>query len=89
MIDDELRGAVERAFEPADPVGVFDAIVHRRNRRRQRTRVARAATAGVAVVAVVAGAVMLWPDEPAERVGPAGRVRSSESSVPERAARRW
>jgi Lipoprotein LpqB beta-propeller domain len=50
-LDERLRRAIEHAGEPADPSGVYEGLIRRRERRRIRRRVG----SGVLALAVVAG----------------------------------
>jgi WD40-like Beta Propeller Repeat len=53
-LDERLRRTIDRAGEPADPSGVYEGLIRRRERRRIIGRV----QAGVLAVAVVAGCVV-------------------------------
>jgi Tol biopolymer transport system component len=50
-LDERLRRAIEHAGEPADPSGVYEGLIRRRERRRIRRRVGT----GLLALAVVAG----------------------------------
>ncbi len=50
-LDERLRRAIEHAGEPADPSGVYEGLIRRRERRRIRRRVG----SGLLALAVVAG----------------------------------
>jgi hypothetical protein len=52
-LDERLRTELERAGRPADPSGVYEDLI----RRRERRRVGRRLGAGVLAVAVVAGCI--------------------------------
>lgn len=52
-LDDRLRRDLERAARPADPAGVYDELIRRRERRRITRRIEATALA----VAVVAGTI--------------------------------
>jgi hypothetical protein len=51
--DEEIRGRLERAAEPADPTGAYERVVEKKVARRIRRRVS---TVGLAVVVVAATA---------------------------------
>ena len=53
-LDERLRRALEGAGEPADPSGVYEDVI----RRRERRRMARRAKIGVLSIVVVAGSVV-------------------------------
>jgi len=53
-LDERLRRAIDRAGEPADPSGVYEGLI----RRRERRLIIRRVQAGVLAVAVVAGCVV-------------------------------
>ena len=53
-LDERLRRAFEGAGEPADPSGVYEDVI----RRRERRRMARRAKIGVLSIVVVAGSVV-------------------------------
>jgi hypothetical protein len=84
VLDERLRRAFEGAGEPADPSGVYEDLI----RRRERRRMARGMTLGVVSVAVVAacivGVVILSrvfaPTE--SRPGADGGVAPSVQTVP-------
>ena len=50
-LDERLRRAIEHAGEPADPSGVYEGLIRRRERRRIRRRVG----SGLLALAVIAG----------------------------------
>lgn len=50
-LDERLRRAIEHAGEPADPSGVYEGLIRRRERRRIRRKVG----SGLLALAVVAG----------------------------------
>ena len=50
-LDERLRGAIEHAGEPADPSGVYEGLI----RRRERRRIWRRVGSGLLALAVVAG----------------------------------
>ena len=50
-LDERLRRAIEHAGEPADPSGVYEGLIRRRERRRIRHRVG----SGLLALAVIAG----------------------------------
>ena len=52
-LDDRLRRDLERAARPADPAGVYEELI----RRRERRRIARRIEATALAVAVVAGTI--------------------------------
>ena len=52
-LDDRLRRDLERAARPADPSGVYEGLI----RRRERRRIARKAQAGALAVVVIAGSL--------------------------------
>jgi hypothetical protein len=54
VLDERLRRAFEGAGEPADPSGVYEDLI----RRRERRRMARGMTLGVVSVAVVAACIV-------------------------------
>jgi hypothetical protein len=54
VLDERLRRAFEGAGEPADPSGVYEDLI----RRRERRRMARRITLGVVSVAVVAACIV-------------------------------
>jgi hypothetical protein len=54
VLDERLRRAFEGAGEPADPSGVYEDLI----RRRERRRMARRMTLGVVSVAVVAACIV-------------------------------
>jgi dipeptidyl aminopeptidase/acylaminoacyl peptidase len=51
VLDERLRRAIEHAGEPADPSGVYEGLIRRRERRRIRRRVG----SGLLALAVIAG----------------------------------
>jgi hypothetical protein len=56
-LDERLRRELERAGRPADPTGVYEELI----RRRERRRIARRVEAGVLALAVSVGsAVGIW-----------------------------
>jgi Tol biopolymer transport system component len=52
-VDERLRRALEQAGRPADPSGIYEHLI----RRRERRRIARRVQSGVIAVAVVAGSI--------------------------------
>ena len=62
-LDERLRGELDRAAQPADPSGIYEHLIRRRERRRIGRKVGR----GVLAVAVVVGSI----------AGVYGRRRSS------------
>ena len=52
-LDERLRQKLERAARPADPSGVYEHMI----RRRERRRIARKVQSGVLAVAVVTGSI--------------------------------
>jgi hypothetical protein len=52
-LDERLRREIERAGEPADPTGVYEDLI----RRRERRRIVRKVESGVLAIAVVAVSV--------------------------------
>lgn len=52
-LDERLRDELQRAARPADPSGVYEHMI----RRRERRRIARKLQSGVLAVAVVAGSI--------------------------------
>ena len=54
VLDERLGRAFEGAGEPADPSGVYEDLI----RRRERRRMARGMTLGVVSIAVVAACIV-------------------------------
>ena len=54
-LDDRLQEELERASQPADPSGLYEHLIRRRERRRIRRRVQRGAIALVVVLGSIAG----------------------------------
>jgi dipeptidyl aminopeptidase/acylaminoacyl peptidase len=54
-LDDRLREDIERAARPADPSGLYEDLIRRRERRRIRLRVQTGAVALVVVIGTIAG----------------------------------
>jgi hypothetical protein len=52
-LDERLKRELERAARPADPSGVYEHMI----RRRERRRIARKVQSGVLAVAVIAGSI--------------------------------
>jgi hypothetical protein len=52
-VDERLRRALEEAGRPADPSGIYEHLI----RRRERRRIARRVQSGVVAVVVVAGSI--------------------------------
>jgi hypothetical protein len=58
-LDERLRQALERSERPADPSGVYEDLIRRRERRRIAHRVQAGALAFVVVAGSIVGVVML------------------------------
>jgi Tol biopolymer transport system component len=58
-LDERLRRAIERAGAPADPTGVYEDLIRRRERRRMARRVKVGALTLVVVAGTIAGVVLL------------------------------
>jgi WD40-like Beta Propeller Repeat len=54
-LDDRLRRDLERATRPADPAGVYEELIRRRERKRISRRIEAAALAVAVVVGTIAG----------------------------------
>jgi Tol biopolymer transport system component len=54
-LDDRLRRDLERATRPADPAGVYEELIRRRERRRISRRIEATALAVAVVVGTIAG----------------------------------
>ena len=65
-LDDRLRRDLERATRPADPAGVYEELIRRRERRRIVRRIESTALAVVVVASTIAGTYGLsrvfWTD---------------------------
>ena len=58
-LDERLRRELEQAGRPADPSGVYETLIRRRERRRISHRVQTAALALVVTVGTIAGVIGL------------------------------
>jgi len=79
-LDDRLRRDLERATRPADPSGVYEELIRRRERRRIARRVQVGALAIMVIASTVAGVYGLsrvFRAGPGEQVTPAGRRNGS------------
>jgi len=52
-LDERLRGELDRAAQPADPSGIYEVLI----RRRERRRIARKVQSGLLAAAVIAGSI--------------------------------
>jgi Tol biopolymer transport system component len=52
-LDERLRGELDRAAQPADPSGIYEQLI----RRRERRRIARKMQSGVLAVVVLVGSI--------------------------------
>ncbi len=74
-LDERLRRDLERAARPADPSGVYDELIRRREHRRIARRIQAGALALVVIAGTVAGVYGLsqvFRAGPGEQVTPAG-----------------
>jgi Tol biopolymer transport system component len=79
-LDDRLRRDLERATRPADPAGVYEELIRRRERRRISRRIEAGALALVVIAGTVAGVYGLsqvFRAGPGEQVTPAGPQNGS------------
>ena len=79
-LDDRLRRDLERAARPADPAGVYEDLIRRRERRRIARKVQAGALAFVVIAGTVAGVYGLsrvFRAGPGEHVRPAGPQNGS------------
>lgn len=79
-LDDRLRQDLERAARPADPAGVYEELIRRRERRRIARKVQAGALAFVVIAGTVAGVYGLsrvFRGGPGEHVRPAGPQNGS------------
>lgn len=75
-LDDRVQEELERAARPADPSGLYEQLIRRRERRSVRRRIQTGAVALVVVIGTIAGFSSL------SRIFRAAEDRSSSSTTP-------
>jgi hypothetical protein len=81
-LDDRLRRDLERAARPADPAGVYEELIRRRERRRIAHRIEATALAVAVVAATIAGTYALSRVFWADTTTAGGGVSPSATAVP-------
>src|SRR5207247_3926034 len=81
-LDDRLRRDLERAARPADPAGVYEELIRRRERRRIARRIEATALAVAVVAGTIAGTYGLSRVFWADTTTPRGRGSPSVSAPP-------
>lgn len=81
-LDDRLRRDLERAARPADPAGVYEELIRRRERRRILRRIEATALAVAVVAGTIAGTYGLSRVFWADTTTPGGDGSPSVSTPP-------